>query len=117
MEARIGQLLRLGVLAAAILLSLGLGLFFLRGATQGTPSLPELLRPGAPDGLKELVHGLFRADPVAVLRLGVLVLILTPAVRVAATLLLFVAEGDWTFVALTAIVLGILLWGFFSGCA
>ncbi len=117
MEARIGQILRLGMLVAAVLLILGLGLFFLRGITEGAPSLPELLRPGAPEGLPALVHGLLRADPLAVLRMGVLVLILTPMVRVAVTLVLFVAEGDWIFVVLTAIVFGILLLGFLSGGA
>jgi len=106
MEERIGVLLRTGVAVAGAVLVLGLAGFFLHGS-QGGFLQADLLRHGTPPTLRSLAHG----DPVALLPLGILLLILTPILRVAATLVLFAAERDWIFVGITAGVLGILLLG------
>jgi len=45
------------------------------------------------------------------MRLGILVLILTPLLRVALMLVLFVLKRDFVFVAISAIVFAILLLG------
>lgn len=106
-EERIGVLLRTGVAVAGAVLVLGFAAFFLHGSSQGGFLQADLLRHGTPPTLRELAHG----DPVALLQLGILLLILTPILRVAATLVLFAAERDWIFVGITAGVLGILLLG------
>lgn len=110
MEERIGLLLRVGVAVAGAVLALGLAGFFLHGP-QGSSLPPELLRHGTPPTPLHILRGLARGDPVAVLHLGLLLLILTPILRVAVTLMLFAAERDWVFVGITAVVLGILLLG------
>jgi len=76
LESTIGVVLRVGVTVSSVALAAGLILLFL-GA------------PGA--GL--------------LLNCGVLVLLATPVARVFVSIVEYAAERDWTFVALTAIVL------------
>lgn len=45
------------------------------------------------------------------MQLGLLLLIRTPVVRVAMTMALFAAQGDWTFVLITGWVLALLVLG------
>lgn len=47
----------------------------------------------------------------AALRLELVVLILTPVLRVLATLVLFALQRDWPFVVITGVVLLLLLLG------
>ena len=78
LELTIGRVLRLGVGASSVLLSAGL--------------------------LLALIH---EADGVApiVLTTAIVVLLATPATRVAISVVEYVRERDWLFVALTLIVL------------
>jgi uncharacterized membrane protein len=50
-------------------------------------------------------------DPRGIVQLGILVLIATPIVRVAFMLVAFARQRDRLYVALTAIVLALLLYG------
>ena len=78
LELIIGRVLRLGVRASSVLLAAGL--------------------------LLALIH---EADGVApiVLTAAIVVLLATPATRVAISVVEYVRERDWLFVALTLIVL------------
>ncbi len=57
----------------------------------------------------EVVQEAMELHPRAVIQLGVLLLILTPVVRVAFTVLVFLAQRDVKFVAVTVFVLAVLL--------
>ncbi len=57
----------------------------------------------------EVVQEAVELHPRAVMQLGVLLLILTPVVRVAFTVLVFLAQRDVKFVAVTVFVLAVLL--------
>ena len=111
-EARLGFLLLGGVGVAASLLLAGLASFLAAAARDGAPPVADLLRHGAPLTPASLLRGLLRGNPTALIQAGVLALILTPALRVAATVVLFAAERDWTFVAVASAVLGMLVLGF-----
>ncbi|CAN0468679.1 unnamed protein product, partial [Phaeothamnion confervicola] len=50
----------------------------------------------------------------AIIQAGLLILLLTPVTRVALTLLLFLRDRDRIFAIITAVVLTILLLGFFG---
>jgi hypothetical protein len=65
---------------------------------------PERLRN--PSGIVREAVGL---HPRAIIQLGILLLILTPVVRVAFTVLVFLAQRDVKFVAITVFVLAVLL--------
>ncbi len=56
-----------------------------------------------------------RAYPLAVIALGLLVLIATPVLRVAVSIVTFALERDWVYVAITALVLSILIVSFLLG--
>jgi uncharacterized membrane protein len=56
------------------------------------------------------VANALRFQPEAVIQLGLLLLIATPIARVALSLLAFVKQHDRTYIVVTAIVLGLLLY-------
>jgi uncharacterized membrane protein len=59
--------------------------------------------------------GLGHGDPLAIIALGLLILLATPFARVAISILTFALERDWTFTAITALVLLILVVSFLLG--
>ncbi len=106
-EDCIGLLLWAGVTGAGVMLLVGLVGFFVHGSQEGT----DLLRRGPAPSPLLLLRGLAHGDPLAFLQLGILLLILTPVLRVAMTVWLFAAEGDGVFVGIAAVVLVVLLLG------
>jgi len=59
----------------------------------------------------------FSGDATGIVQLGLLLLILTPIVRVAFTLVAFVLQRDGTYIVVTTIVLALLLFGLVFGGA
>ncbi len=113
----IGNLLRYGVLAAAAIALIG-----------GVPYLvtywhaPHTYHTfhGAPPGLNSvrgILAGARALDSRAIVQFGLLLLIATPIARVALSLLAFAKQRDRTYVIITTIVLGILLWSLCGGHA
>ena len=109
MEAIMGRLLQVGVLAAAAVVLVG-GTMYLAAhaharAEYGTfRSRPvTLLHPGA------LVHGIKTGDAMALIDLGILMLIATPICRVVFAVVAFAIERDRLYVAVSLTVLAVLL--------
>lgn len=101
-EAWISWTLRGGVAVAALLAGVG-GLAYL--VHNGRVPIEEaLLREGIPG------HTPFDG-PLGLIRIGLLILILTPMARVGLSLFLFLRDRDWTFALLTGWVLGVLVAG------
>jgi uncharacterized membrane protein len=96
-----------GVGASAVLVALG---FFAalavgwQGSLLGAP-------PGgsAPTDFAGWPAGLLAMRPEAIAQLGLLVLIATPVLRVATSVVVFFLEGDRLYTVVTLVVLGILL--------
>jgi len=66
---------------------------------------------GMPSGvvpLADLPSGLAALDPAAYLSLGLIVLIATPFVRVAGSIVVFVRQRDRRYVLITAVVLAVM---------
>jgi uncharacterized membrane protein len=80
LERTIGLVLRVGVMASSLALTLGLALTFL---------------------------GVAGAD--LLLQVGILTLLATPVARVMVSIVEYAGQRDWTFVTLTAVVLAELL--------
>jgi uncharacterized membrane protein len=109
-ERFVGNLLRYGVLSAALVALIG-GVFYL-ARFGATPVHYHEFR-GEPPRLTSVVGvvgGVLALDPRAVIQLGLLLLIATPIARVAFSLLAFIRQRDRTYVVITAIVLAILLY-------
>jgi uncharacterized membrane protein len=107
----VSGILIVGVSVSAALMLLGFATSFLvgwegslTGAVQGTSGITDF------DTMRESVLAL---RPVGIAQLGLLVLIATPVVRVAASVVAFVLEGDRLYAGITFAVLVILLLSLF----
>ena len=115
----ISTLLITGVLVSAAVLVFGLLLMAITGQTGYHETLdPQLLL--APQGsvifprtIAGVVQGALALKPFAVIELGALLLIATPVLRVAVSVLVFLYEGDRLYVAITLLVLFLLLFSIF----
>ena len=113
MEIWISHVLRFGVVAAAVVILLGLLVYVAVGPPSGGPtSVHQILhssetsvRPGG------VFHGAIGGDSIALIQVGVLALILTPITRVAMSIVLFSSERDGVFVLITSVVLAVLVLG------
>lgn len=59
--------------------------------------------------LPAIARGAARGDGLALVELGILILVLTPVLRVATALALFARERDWLYTAIASIVLALTL--------
>lgn len=98
MDLWISWALRVGVLLSALLVLLG-GLWYLGVHGRDPVALRSASSSAWPLAL----------EPLGLMRLGLLVLILTPVARVALSAFLFLEEGDRTFALITLWVLLVLL--------
>jgi uncharacterized membrane protein len=100
-----------GVATAGSLIVLGFAASLLvgwNGSLTGAAAIPT-----APTDFGDLPARLAILQPLAITQLGLLVLIATPVVRVAISVVGFALEGDRLYVAITAAVLTILLLSLF----
>jgi uncharacterized membrane protein YfcA/uncharacterized membrane protein len=105
----IGWVLQGGVILSATVILLGLILELLQPNTFAPQKLQLF-----PQTFEQVWTGLLVVRPQAVIALGLLLLIATPLLRVAVSIIAFAAERDWRFVVITLLVLLILLVSIFS---
>ena len=115
-ELTIGAMLRLGVVLAAVVAALGGALLLAREG--GRPADFAVFRgaTGEYHDIRSIVAGATAGRSAAIVQLGLLLLIATPIMRVALSLVAFARLRDWTYVLLSAFVLAVLLYGL-SGAA
>lgn len=111
-ELVISHVLRGGVLLSVAIILCGVVLFYVRafgalGRSEDVAAFPHTL--------PSVGQGLAHADSQAVIILGLLVLLATPVVRVAVSIVAFLLERDWRYVVITSLVLLILLLSFVLG--
>ena len=110
-----GMVLRTGVSLAATIVLIG-GIVFL--VRHRVPVTNYHVFQGEPAELRTL-RGIFREAGAwqgrGLIQLGLLLLIATPVARVAFTVGAFLYERDWTYVAVSLLVLGLLFYSLFSG--
>ena len=114
-EQVVGNLLRAGVLAAAVITLVGGALYLAR---YGATTADYRVFAGEPAELRSVrgvVAGALTLHGRWVIQLGLLVLIATPIARVAFALLAFARQRDGTYVLISALVLGVLLFSLFGG--
>jgi len=109
-----GSLLRVGVLAAAFLVVLGGVLFFIQHPKEVFDYTTFKGEPAKFRQVHLIVKEAFNFRGRDVIQLGLLVLIATPVARVIFSLIGFLIEKDWIYVAITTIVLIILSVSLFS---
>ena len=120
MELVISYVLRGGVLLSAAVVLYGLALVAVTRDT-GYASiqphhLPDILafHPAAgpgyfPTAPAAVLRAALVGKPYAIIALGMLLLIATPVVRVALSVVFFLAQRDWLYAGITVFVLAVLL--------
>jgi uncharacterized membrane protein len=113
-ENTIAQLLRGGVVLAAVVIIIGAVLYL--GSSPLARVSYHTFR-GEPEHLKS-VHGIVRSafggQSRSIMQLGLLLLIATPIARVIFSVFAFAIEGDRMYVIFTLIVLSVLLYSLFG---
>jgi uncharacterized membrane protein len=112
LECLISALLRGGISISLAVIVAGTTVSFIHHPdyASSAAALARLTRPGmAPHDLREVAAGIAGFRGQALVMLGLLVLMATPVVRVAASLVVFARSRDRAFVLLTSTVLVLLL--------
>jgi uncharacterized membrane protein len=114
-EQLIGRLLQVGVAVAAAVTILG-GVLLLIQHGGGTPAFSEFRgEPAHLTSLGGIVSGVRAMRSESIVQLGIVLLIATPVMRVALTLVAFVLQRDRVYVGITILVLALLLYGLVLG--
>lgn len=107
-ENTIGKILRYGVLLSSLVMIIGLILYIIMGSTGYSETFHYR-------SINELFNGIISLKPYAIMMLGLLMLILTPVLRVVVSIYSFYKEHDYLYVYITALVLIILIISFIIG--
>jgi uncharacterized membrane protein len=107
MDRMIGRLLQIGVLFAGAVVLLG-GIIYLVRHGGEMPDYQHF------HGVPFALHELWEFDARSVIQIGVLLMIATPVLRVAFCIFAFAMERDWRYTVISAIVLGVLIYGIFG---
>lgn len=122
-EVAISLVLRIGVTLSVIVLAIGLGVSFSHhpsySSFTGAYSYHALTSPHSvfPHSLGGLVKSLQAGQGRGIVVVGVIILILTPVLRVAVAVLSFMYEKDPPMTIVTLFVLFVLIGSFFLGAA
>lgn len=115
-EGIISNLLRIGVIASALIVLSGGILHLLRDGIKPAPALHTF--HAQPEMLRNPVHILREAaslSELGLIMLGLLLLIATPVARVIFSVVAFVLQRDYLYVLFTLLVLSVLLYSLFNG--
>jgi len=109
-EHFVGNLLRYGVMTAAVVAFAG-GVFYLLRHGGDVVSYHDFKgEPASLTSVAGVIRSALALDPRSVIQLGLLLLIATPVARVAFSLVAFVRQRDRTYIVITTIVLALLLY-------
>jgi uncharacterized membrane protein len=111
LDAQLGRLLTVCTLAASIVI--GAGVLFVIARHHSQPGEFKTFRPETSGwrSPSQILVGLKAGEAGAIAQAGLVMLMLTPVIRVAATLFAFIIRRDRVFIIITAIVLATLLLG------
>ena len=118
-ELAISYLLRVGVLLSIALVVAGSCLTYVHHPDYAAHKLPLADVPRVardfPDTVKGTLDSLREGRGQGFILLGLLVLLITPVLRVAVSIIAFLLQGDRIFAVITALVLAILILSFLLG--
>ncbi|MFI5201203.1 MAG: DUF1634 domain-containing protein [Candidatus Kapaibacterium sp.] len=114
-ELFLGNLLRVCVIATVIVVVAGAALY-MPAAYSTFPAYHKFLsEPDAFRSVGGILGAALTGDGKAIVEAGMLLLILTPILRVAVSVFAFLYEKDYLYVVLTLVVLGLLLFSLSGG--
>src|SRR6266404_1681268 len=110
-----GRLLRTGVIVAAVFVLAGV---LVHVARHPQPVTDYRVFDGEPEELRTvpgIIHEALALYGRGLILFGLLILIATPIARGAFSVVAFLYQRDWTYVAVTLIVLGLLIYSLLGG--
>ncbi|SRR5579883_503845 len=114
-EQFIGNLLRVCVIATVVIVVVG-GILFLPSILWTAPSYSKFVgEPAAFRSVAGILGQALTGDGRAIVQTGMLLLVLTPILRVAFSVFAFLYEKDYLYVVLTLVVLGLLMFSLLAG--
>jgi uncharacterized membrane protein len=114
-EQVIGRLLQIGVFASAAVAIAGAILVLIQHGS-AAPAFTEFrAAPGHLTSIGGILRGVRDMRSESIVQLGIVLLIMTPMLRVAFTLVAFVLQRDRVYVVITSLVLALLLYGLVFG--
>lgn len=111
----VGNLLRIGVMLSVATSLFGFIKLFLEGFKM--PKHYTDLESTSGNIWREFWTSLMNFEGMAIIQLGILILILTPLVRIIFALIGYLKERDYVYVVISLIVLSIMAVSFFTGYA
>jgi uncharacterized membrane protein len=115
MDEIMGRLLRTGVILAASFVLAG-GIVYL--VRHPEPVTDYRVFQGEPEELRTVpgvIHEALALHGRGLIQFGLLILIATPIARVAFSVVAFLYQRDWTYVLITMVVLGLLVYSLLGG--
>ncbi|NCD70139.1 DUF1634 domain-containing protein [Mucilaginibacter agri] len=115
-EQFIGMQLRVGVIGASLIVLIGGIFYMLQLGGSPVPAYHHFV--GTEAGFTtagEVLSGLRHGSPKGIIQAGIIVLIATPILRIAFSLLGFILEKDRMYTGITIIVLAVMLFSIFGG--
>ena len=120
-ENLISHVLRLGVIVSLGVIVAGTVVSFVHhpGFFWSHTDLGPLISPGGvlPPTVHGILTGVVAGRGQALVMLGLMFLIATPVMRVGVSVIVFLVQRDWIFVAITLVVFSALLFSFWIGRA
>jgi len=113
-EQLLGNLLRVGVIIASSIVMIGAVLFLFHHGLNYPDYHEFKFDPFSITNVGILFSQVVAFKSVAIIKLGVLLLIATPVLRVMFSVVAFLYEKDFMYVVFTLIVLAVLVFSFFS---
>lgn len=116
-ERIVSLVLQVGVAVSSVCILFGLVLFFSKLDTSSNLTFQRFTSPSFlfPHRISTLASSLATGQGIGYITLGVLFLILTPVLRVATSILLFMRQRDYPMTIVTFFVLLILVGSFILG--
>lgn len=112
MRGLIGNTLRIGVSAACLVAFIGGVLYLFQHGAEQLPDYSTFTYGNAPAEYTTwhgIFAGLFGFTAIGWIQTGVLILLLTPVLRVLLSLFDFLRERDWLYAFITAVVLAVII--------
>jgi uncharacterized membrane protein len=117
-ELIVSWLLRIGVCSSLLIVAAGAVITFIHHPEEMHTPIAQLLdRPDYPHNIRDDLTGMTHGYGRAIVVFGLLLLIATPVLRVAVTIVAFALQRDRIFVVITTVVLLLLLLSFALGKA
>ncbi|MBS0031272.1 DUF1634 domain-containing protein [Chitinophaga sp. 22321] len=113
----IGKQLRVGVIVSSIIVFVG-GIIYLVRHGHEHPSYGDFT--GVREGLTNLPgiwQGVLENKGMNIIQLGIVLLIATPIIRIAFSVIAFLIEKDYLYVVITLMVLGVIVYSMLGGLA